>query len=276
MRNIITLALITLVTLAVLFGVLTSTEKGLITAGEVSTTQPVTQPVTTKKKPVKKLNGWKNSRYYVNGVYVVGKKKIGKKWYVFKKNGIVAKKTTTVNGVKYFLNSKRKLEAYKIKKNYYFPSGKKMKSYQKNDYITLQRARKIVKKITNNKMTKEQKRWKCFMWVSKDPYITHRHFVPKKGWPALYANDHFLRHSGDCHADGSAFAYLAKALGYKKCYAVLDSSGYTKKGHCWAEVNGRVFDPLFIERGTKRKDYNSPYEVFGLHPVRKFEVAKYY
>lgn len=239
--------------------------------------ETTTQAVTAKpKKKAKPYTGWKNKRYYVNGKYVVGKYKIKKKWYVFGKNGKVRKKTTKVGKTTYYLNSKSKLEAYKTKKTYYFPSGKKMKKYQKNDYITLQRARKIVKKITNKKMSKEQKRWKCFMWVSHHPYLTFRKFRPKKGWTSTYANDHFLRKGGDCHADGSAFAYLAKALGYKKCYAVLDSSGYTKQGHCWAEVNGKVFDPLFIERGRKVKDYNATYQMFGLHAVRKFQVARYY
>ena len=238
--------------------------------------EEVTTTKTSDEKTTKTLKGWHGKRYYVNGKYVVGKKKIKKKYYVFGKNGKVRKKTTKIGNTTYYLNSKSKLEAYKTKKTYYFPSGKKMKSYQKNDYITFCRARKIVKKITNKKMSKGQKRWKCFMWVSHHPYLTFRRFAPKKGWTSTYANDHFIRKGGDCHADGAAFAYLAKALGYKKCYAVLDSNGHTNQGHCWAEVNGKVFDPLFIERGRKAKDYNATYRMFGLHAVRKFEVARYY
>lgn len=265
------LILTTVIALTTLFVALENNKDSNVNAEEVSTTQ-----VPTTKKPEKKLNGWVGKRYYVNNKYVIGKKKIGKKWYVFGKDGKVRKKTTKIGSTTYYLNSKSKLEAYKTKTKYYFPSGKKMKKYQKNDYITLQRARRIVKKITNKKMTAEQKRWKCFMWVSKHPYLPLRKFKPTKGWTSKYANDHFVGKGGDCHADGAAFAYLAKALGYKKCYAVLDSSGWTKKGHCWAEVNGKVFDPLFIERGRKVKDYNASYRMFGLHPVRKFEVAKYY
>ncbi len=37
-----------------------------------------------------------------------------------------------------------------------------------------------------------------------------------KDWPATFANDHFLHHNGDCVSDAGAFAYLAKAIGYKK------------------------------------------------------------
>ena len=65
--------------------------------------QPTTQVATTtaKQKPKKKpkpkpYTGWKNKRYYVKGKYVVGAKKIKKKWYVFGKNGKVRKKTTKI------------------------------------------------------------------------------------------------------------------------------------------------------------------------------------
>lgn len=241
-----------------------------------SAEEKTTQPETTAKQPKKVLKGWHGKRYYVNGKYVVGKKKIKKKYYVFGKNGKVRKKTTKIGNTTYYLNSKSKLEAYKTKKTYYFPSGKKMKSYQKNDYLTFCKARKIVKRITKKKMSKKKKLSICFNWVRRKPYLTHRRFYPSKGWMATYANDHFKRGGGDCHADGSALAYLARAIGYKKVYACLDSSGYTNQGHCWTEINGRVFDPLFIERGKRYKNYNATYHNFGLSAVRKFKVARYY
>ena len=72
-----------------------------ISAANETTTQAVTTKAKQKPKP-KLLNGWKGKRYYVKGKYVVGKKKINKKWYVFGKDGKVRKKTTKVGKTTYY------------------------------------------------------------------------------------------------------------------------------------------------------------------------------
>ena len=52
------------------------------------------------------------------------------------------------------------------------------------------------------------------------------------------------RNRADCFGFGCAFAYLANAVGYR-AYAV--SSG----GHGWAEVDGRVYDPVWAKESGK-------------------------
>lgn len=232
--------------------------------------------------------GWKTisgKKYYFNksgeagivGAAVTGRKKIDKKWYFFSKKGVLQKKNVKENNVTYYINSSGNLEAYRKKSDYYKPNGKKMTAYEKSDYTTLQTARKIVSQITNDKMSKKEKLSTCFWWVSKKPYIQYRKFKPTKDWPAVYANDHFKRKGGDCHADGSAFAYLARALGYKNVYVCLDCDGRRAQGHCWTEINGKVYDPLFVTRkGGKKKYYGGSYKTYNLRPILHLEVAKGY
>lgn len=65
-------------------------------------------------------------------------------------------------------------------------------------------------------MSKSQKLETCFRWVMKRYYRTWRRFSQGgKAWYAVHANDHFERGCGDCIADASAFAYLAKHLDTK-------------------------------------------------------------
>ncbi len=229
-----------------------------------------------KKIKKKKYFFKKKGKKSVKGSAVTGKVKIKKYWYLFNRSGTWRKKTKRVKKRTYYIDKYGHIEAYKYKHKYYKPNGKKMKSYEVNDYKTFVRARKIVKRITKKKMSKKKKLSICFNWVRRKPYLTFRHFYPNKGWMATYANDHFKRGGGDCHADGSALAYLARAIGYKRVYACLDCNGISNQGHCWTEINGRVFDPLFIERGSRYKYYNAKYHNFGLSAVRKFKVAKYY
>lgn len=218
----------------------------------------------------------KNGKAGVKGSAVTGRYKISRKWYFFSRKGILKKKTTKEKGTTYFINEKGILEAYCKKNTYYKANGKKMKSYEKNDYQTFRRARAVVKKITNSKMSKAQKIKACFAWVRKKPYITYRKFSRTKDWPATYANDHFMRKGGDCHADGAAMAYLARALGIKNVYVCLDCNGIVAQGHCWAEINGRVYDPLFIEKGDTYKYYNGSYRHYELRPILHLKIAQGY
>ena len=98
------------------------------------------------------------------------------------------------------------------------------------DFQTLLTAKSIVKQITNSRMSQAEKLKKCFDWVISKPYVTRRTFANTAGWPALYANDHFLLGGGNCFADAAAFAYLAKALGYKKVYVCVDCDGSGGRG----------------------------------------------
>ena len=106
---------------------------------------------------------------------------------------------------------------------------------------TLNKALKMVSRLTNATMTMAQKLRAC--WNEIQPYKYGNEFNPRiphyKGmdWPVIYANDIFDKGGGNCLSYGAAFAFLAKAIGYDNVYAC--HSG----GHGWAEINGLVYDP---------------------------------
>ena len=121
-----------------------------------------------------------------------------------------------------------------------------MNSTKAVEFRAYQNARKVVAQNTRKSMSKSQKLETCFRWVMKRYYRTWRRFSQGgKAWYAVNANDHFERGCGDCIADASAFAYLAKALGYKNVYVCTDGYRNDENSHGWTEINGRVYDPLF-------------------------------
>lgn len=226
-------------------------------------------------------------KYYLdqNGVRVSGLQKIGSKKYYFDKKGVMKAGTVKDGKTTYYMNDTGVLEVYtkkvtnkKTKKNtttYYLASGKKMTKTQSEDYKTLLTARKIVAKVTKKSDSNAKKLKKCFNWVMKKPYITYRKFRPTSGWPAVYANDHFKKKGGDCHADGAAVAYLARAIGYKKVYVCNDSNGKKAQGHSWAEINGKVYDPLFAQAKSYKKYYGAKYKTYKLSPILHIKVSSY-
>lgn len=214
--------------------------------------------------------GWKKfkagkSYFGANGARATGVKKIGKSRYYFNKKGIMQTGTKKVRSITYYMDEKGILQGTKNGSKYYRPNGKKMDKLQSQDFETLQTAKSIIAKITTPKMTKGQKFKKCFDWVISKPYVTYRGFSNFSGWPAIYANDHFLRKGGNCISDACAFAYLAKTLGYDKVFVCADSHG--SGAHGWAEINGLVYDPLFAEAKSYSRNYGAPYGVYALHPI---------
>lgn len=156
-------------------------------------------------------------------------------------------------------------------KGLYDKNGKKVKAETAiavESAATLERAKQIVASITNPGMSSSQKLKACFDWVISKPYMTWRKFENTPGWPALYANDHFIRGRGNCHADASAFAYLAKALGYTNVYVCTDADGTTwDTPHSWTEINGLVYDPLFAEAKNYYRYYGVSYRTYELSAV---------
>lgn len=128
-------------------------------------------------------------------------------------------------------------------------------------------AKEIVAKITNAGMSQSQKLKVCFDWVIRKPYVTRRAFSNFAGWPAVFANDHFVLGGGNCHSDAAAFAYLAKALGYTNVYVCTDSDGRRGLAHSWAEVNGLVYDPLFAEAKSYYRYFGVSYRTYELDPI---------
>ncbi|MDO4277100.1 MAG: hypothetical protein Q4D16_25855 [Eubacteriales bacterium] len=223
------------------------------------------------------LKGWKkfkNGKSYFasNGARVTGLKKIGKKSYYFNSKGIMQTGVKKVKNTTYYLNDKGELEARKVNTKYYDGNGKAMNKVKSQDFETLQRAKIISAKITTSKMTKKEKLKKCFDWVISKPYVTRRVFSNFEGWPAVYANDHFVLGGGNCFADAAAFAYLAKSIGYTGIYVCVDSDGRGGQGHSWAEIGGLVYDPLFAEAKNYSRNYGVAYGVYPLHPILHIAV----
>lgn len=211
------------------------------------------------------------------------------KTYYFKENGkagIKGKLLTglkTINKTKYYFNSKGVLQKNGIvgtkKIGYYYAkkSGKidktlrKAVTYKGKDWNvlngkakkvtsladrTLNRALKVVEKVTTKKMSKQEKLKTCFeyaknAYIEKNPRIPHYH---GKNWPQIYANDMFVNGVGNCFSYGSAFAYMAKAIGYKNVYCC--NSG----GHGWAEINGKVYDPEWSRHHSENSYYALSYD----------------
>lgn len=223
-------------------------------------------------------NGWytlKNGqkKYFKNGKYVVGCQKVGKTVFFFNKYGYMQKKNTTYQKVTYYIEKNGKVLGWKKGKNYYDSTGKRLNTDETNEFRASQNARKVVAKITNSKMSKSQKLQVCFNWVMSKYYHTWRRFDQGgKAWYAVNANDHFERGRGNCIADASAFAYLAKVLGYEKVYVCADGKRNDRNAHAWAEINGRVYDPLFAQAKSYSNNYGVSYGTYTLSPVYRVKI----
>ncbi|MDD6645522.1 MAG: transglutaminase domain-containing protein [Oscillospiraceae bacterium] len=204
----------------------------------------------------------KNKYCLKNGVRKTGLQKIsGNKYYfgssgVLQKNGIVGSKKVGW----YYADKKGKIDPNYCNgishkgKDWNVINGKATKVSSRSDR-TLFRALKIVAKITNKNMSKSKKLKVCYDYV-KNSYTELNPRIPHytgNDWPILYANDMFVDGAGNCFSYASAFAYMAKGIGYKNVYCC--SSG----GHGWAEINGLVYDPEWSRHHT-REYYALSYE----------------
>ncbi len=223
------------------------------------------------------MQGWLDTTsgdrmYYQDGVYKTGFTKIGKKYYYFDAYGILQTGKVRTQERVYVTNKKGVIQYIKADGKLYYSNGKKMTAADAEDFKVQKRAAKIVRKITNRKMSEEEKIRACFDYVMQFPYKTMRVFDPSDGWPAENANDFFIRKEGDCHADGSAFAYLLAALGYKDVYVCNDSLGENGEGHSWTEFHGKVYDSLFAEAKNFDDYYGVSYVQYGLQPVLHVQI----
>lgn len=205
------------------------------------------------------------TKYYHNGELANGTVTVNGKKLTFDK-GVLRTGMQTINGNKYYYNTSGVLQKNGIvgsdKDGWYYAdkngkidfsysngitqngkdwnvmSGKATRVKTKSDK-TLFRALKVVAKVTNKSMSKSEKLKACFNYTKNaykelNPRIPHYH---GSDWPIVYANDMFVDGAGNCFSYGAAFAYMAKAIGYKNVYCC--NSG----GHGWAEVDGLVYDP---------------------------------
>ena len=126
-------------------------------------------------------------------------------------------------------------------------------------------AQKVVSEVTRPTDSKSEKLYKCYKWLAKYPYFEFRKVRDTKrkhpkDWDIIYARDIFDRHRGCCASEAAAFAYLAKACGYNNVRICSDT------GHCWVDIDGRLYDPLFAEDRGFSKNYNSTYWDYRRNP----------
>ena len=174
---------------------------------------------------------------YVNGKVYTGYYLDSRNMMYSVSGGNLTLVNTTLNaGTEYYSYNARELQALSVQTVYVY--GKAMEGMSAESLATLQRAQAVVAGITNDSMTKEEKLKVCFDYVRTYPESRPRmpHY---KGmdWPVIYADDMFVRGTGNCCSYAAAFAYMAKAIGYEEVYCC--NSG----GHGWAEIDGLVYDP---------------------------------
>ena len=65
---------------------------------------------------------------------------------------------------------------------------------------------------------------------------------------------------------------VSNDLGYKNVYVCVDTTATDGSGHCWAEIGGRVYDPLFAEAKSYYGYFGVGYGSYGLYPERRVAV----
>ncbi len=226
---------------------------------------------------VQEEEGWESTaqgtRYLVNGKPLTGYQEIGAYFYFFDSNGY--RKTGIVKSGKttYYINEKTGRAAqYKTGEKYYNADGTRRSVRLGYHIETYYYAKYYVRKVTDSSMTREEKLFACFLWASDFPYLWPRDFAYQENWVQLYANDFFQGSGGPCQSDASAFAYMAKVLGYKNVFVCLDSADDAENAHCWTEIEGLCYDPLFYRLKGKQY-YAFPYSDWGESPEVKVKLS---
>lgn len=120
----------------------------------------------------------------------------------------------------------------------------------KNDTSTQLKIKTMetISKITNSKMTKNQKLRACFnytmscrFWGGKYPKS-----VTAKGWYKAHALDMITTRAGNCYGYACMFAALASELGYQPY--IIDAR--IPGEHCFVMIDGRYYDNMGNRFGT--------------------------
>lgn len=226
--------------------------------------------------------GWKTlsgKKYYFNskGRVLPGIHTIGGKTYCFSEKGKMLTGWQLVDGKKYYFHSKteemvtnRKINGIKINKKGVAP-------LTEEDKLTIL-AQDIVENITNSSMTKQQKLQACFSYMtnkSRFSYITWRDFSYYKDWHVDWAYEMLTTNMGNCYNFASAFAYLAKAVGYDpilvrgRIHGTRDGASDGLTRHCWVLINGLYYDPEGVWKGFDSVCGDSVYPL--VHQVQGYD-----
>ena len=238
-------------------------------------TLAVFMPVSANAAP--KTNQWVNKgryRYYYNqkGKKVKNKvKQIGNFRYSFDKKGRMQTGWQIFGSKKAYFSKKsgrmqvnKKVNGVKIGKSGYVKLSKTELKEQK----ALEKANQILAKITTSKMSKSQKLYAAFQYMTSRAnfsYRTWRGFSVYDGWEYDYALEMYEKRAGNCYNFACGFAMLAKAIGYQpqviagRVPGGVDGApdGFTR--HSLVKINGLYYDPEAQFDGWARGVYGLGY-----------------
>lgn len=250
------------------------------------TTEGIAEKNPEKKGITIQIGNKKKTVEFLKGSFIKKKGII----YFKQKNGKLAKNRFLAKGKNiYYVNRKGEvlLGWQKIKGHYYFFERKsgKLRYNTKVDRISITKngiaketkqnvarikvyleAQKVVQKVSKPTDSKSQKLYKCYLWMKKFPYKQYRTMKTAKknhpkDWDVVFAKDIFLTHKGCCASEAAAFAYMAKVCGYKDVSICSDTA------HAWVDIGGKLYDPLFAEAKSFKKNYNANYWDYRKRPA---------
>ncbi len=181
----------------------------------------------------------------------------------FLSNGTYTPVDTVLNmGTAYYSCNENRVLALPCDKLYL--DGKAVESLTPNGVAVFQKARAVVQSVSNPADSKEDKLYKCYLWIKKCPYIQYRTTMDAINadpvdWDATFANDIFDSGAGCCVSLSCAFAYMAKACGFERVTICSDTK------HAWVDIDGRLYDPLFAKDRNFSTNYNAAYTDYRVH-----------
>ncbi|MCD8023415.1 MAG: hypothetical protein LUF30_10765 [Lachnospiraceae bacterium] len=228
----------------------------------------------------KMQTGWqtyKNYDYYFKstGEAATGSYTIGGYVYVFTSGGKLVKRDTEtlvkVSGSWYCVNSKGQAKTsgwFTIdSKLCYAASNGKLKTSTTYGGITFNasgyavsstatslkiKTMSIVSQITTDSMTKSQKLYACWKYMTSSSRWYYSGNYPSSyysGWQISMAYSMLTSGGGNCYGFACAFAALANECGYDS-YVVVGRVSGSRDGaadgltrHCWVKINGCYYDP---------------------------------
>ena len=212
-------------------------------------------------------------RYIYHGAPLKGYQRIGKYYYVFDSDGNMQTGMVQKGGTVYFIKEKNgRITQYRTGTMYYNADGSPRDFSLGYDIEAYYYGKQAAQRVTNSSMSQEQKLFACFSWAAAFPYLDTHEFVYQANWVPLFAFDCFLGQGGPCYSNAAAFAYMAKAIGYKNVYVCLDTATDADNAHCWAEVEGLCYDPLFY-RVKGSRYYALPYSGWNEWPYVKVKLS---
>ena len=164
---------------------------------------------------------------------------------------------------------------------YYDKNGKKVKNkvkkIGKHRYsfdekgrmqTAMEKANAILKKITNSGMTKREKLYAAYNYMSGGGgfyYCTWRAFQVYDGWEYDYATEIYEKRGGNCYNFACGFAMLAKAIGYDaqvvrgRVPGSRDRAADGMTRHALVKIDGLYYDPEAQFAGWARGICGSAY-----------------